>query len=385
MKRMLSSDYRKAIAAEAAGDYKNAARAYALCGERTKVAEMHLLRAEQSTSSEARLTELKAAIGWADANDEEARAMLRRIARALFVWARRAPVLTKEDRKVVEEAAQLFTKAGDESGAGECYEFIGEDLSAAEAYQRGGDVERLEAVLQRDEQRRKQTYRVRDAFEEYQLNLSRGERDLALTSIRVCVDAADEAERETYIVAQRELERKLISDGKVRLKTGGQPILCVALDGAVTIGREMTCHIVLRDSGISRVHAELRLDGEKITLRDLQSKNGTTLGGVRILDSLALPDSGELGFGENCSFQFEAKNGVLNLQTKSGLDRGLRVHVQAMPFDVEKVAELSFVSGRPRLRARGGLLALNGVSCPHPIQLCHEDVVEIGNVRLEVA
>ena len=61
---MFSADFRRAIAAEAAGDYDEAARAYALAGERAKVAAMHLFRAERSPSPEAKLSELRAAIRW---------------------------------------------------------------------------------------------------------------------------------------------------------------------------------------------------------------------------------------------------------------------------------------------------------------------------------
>src|SRR5262252_4693975 len=84
---MFSADFRRAVAAEAAGDYAEAARAYALAGERVKVAEMHLLRAERAPSPAAKLHELKAAIRWADADNADGQNARRRIARALFNWA----------------------------------------------------------------------------------------------------------------------------------------------------------------------------------------------------------------------------------------------------------------------------------------------------------
>nr|MBP6608143.1 hypothetical protein [Deltaproteobacteria bacterium] len=43
--RRLSATYRTAVSAEAAGEYIEAAKAYALCDERHKVAEMHILEA----------------------------------------------------------------------------------------------------------------------------------------------------------------------------------------------------------------------------------------------------------------------------------------------------------------------------------------------------
>src|SRR6476661_7013597 len=103
-KRMFSADFRRAVAAEAAGDYAEAARAYALAGEHAKVAEMHLLRAERAPSPEANLAELRAAVRWADPEEPDGRAVRRRIARALFVWAKQAGVVSDADRAVVREA-----------------------------------------------------------------------------------------------------------------------------------------------------------------------------------------------------------------------------------------------------------------------------------------
>src|SRR5438094_5548002 len=142
---------------------------------------MHLLRAERSPSPEARLQELRGAVRWAEPAVPEGRAARRRIARALFNWARAASggIVSESDRQVVREAAALFVEAGDDSGAGECHELIGDELQAAEAYQRAGDLEKLEAVLQREEVRRRHKHRVTDAFEEYRLQLAGGERDPA--------------------------------------------------------------------------------------------------------------------------------------------------------------------------------------------------------------
>src|SRR5262252_4626131 len=111
---MFSADYRRAVAAEAAGDYAEAARAYALAGEHARVAEMHLLRAERAPSPDGALAELRAAVRWADAEEPDGKAVRRRIARALVAWAKRSSALaTEADKQVVREAAALFAEAGD--------------------------------------------------------------------------------------------------------------------------------------------------------------------------------------------------------------------------------------------------------------------------------
>ena len=68
LRRLFSSDFRRAVAAEAAGEYAEAARHYALSGERTKVASMHLLRAERAKDVGEEIAALRDALRWADAD-----------------------------------------------------------------------------------------------------------------------------------------------------------------------------------------------------------------------------------------------------------------------------------------------------------------------------
>lgn len=50
----------------------------------------------------------------------------------------------------------------------------------------------------------------------------------------------------------------------------------------IVIGRERDCDVILSDVKISRHHAQLVNDGGKVTICDLNSKNGTYVNGVRI-------------------------------------------------------------------------------------------------------
>jgi len=399
-KRMFSADFRRAVAAEAAGDYAEAARAYALAGERVKVAEMHLLRAERAPSPAAKLHELRAAIRWADHDDVEGHKARRRIARALFNWARAAAVVGDPERVVVRDAAQLFIDIGDHAAAGECYEFIGDEFAAAEAYQKGGDVERLENVLAREETRRKRDTRVHDAFEEYKLALAGGERDRALEAIRQCAEmplpsASKELpelmrDRASYQHLREELEAKLIADGSVILRAGavghGRE-RHYAGSFPLVMGRDASCQLALRDVGISRHHAHVVAhDDGSFALADRDSKNGTTLGGVRIAGELPLAGEGDIGLGELCVIHFVQRGDTLTLEVTRGLDRGLSVVAGRGPLEVEGgVGEILFIDGRPRLSPLGGrLLYLNGVHVSAGIQLIHGDLVELGEQRLEV-
>jgi adenylate cyclase len=71
-----------------------------------------------------------------------------------------------------------------------------------------------------------------------------------------------------------------------------------------TIGREVTNTIVLdRDTAASRHHAEIREEGGRFLLRDLQSSNGTFVNGGRV-EELPLEPGDEVRVGRS-SFRFE--------------------------------------------------------------------------------
>ncbi len=383
-KRVFSADYRRGLASEAAGEYAEAARAYALAGERHKVAEMHLLSAERHGSQDARLAELRSGVRWADGDRDEDRAVRRRIARAMLLLVRASGVISDSDRAILREAAALFNGADDPAGAGECQELAGDELQAAESYQRAGEVERLESVLQREESRRREERRLRDAFEEYQLYFAGGERDLALESLRICQEVSPGGE---YARLVEQLESRRIAGGRVTLRVGNERATWVG-GFPLGLGRESSCEVVLRDGGISRRHAEILEAGGRFRLRDCASRNGTSLGGIPIDGELPLEREGEIGLGDHCGIRFRVDGGVLALEVVRGLDRGLRVVASSAPLLVAGgAAELRFDGGRPFLSAVGGrAMTLGGQRAGHRIQLIRGDAVEIAeaNVRVEV-
>ncbi|OGW14133.1 MAG: hypothetical protein A2035_03350 [Nitrospirae bacterium GWA2_42_11] len=65
---------------------------------------------------------------------------------------------------------------------------------------------------------------------------------------------------------------------------------------AFKIGRDKSCQLQLKDSSMSRFHAEVSFDGEKWIVSDLESTNGTFLDGSRIQQA-SLPDESRLEFG----------------------------------------------------------------------------------------
>src|SRR5207237_8842412 len=65
----------------------------------------------------------------------------------------------------------------------------------------------------------------------------------------------------------------------------------------VAIGRGEECHPRLDDARASRTHAELSYTGDRFTVRDLSSRNGTFLDGERIGTLAAMEDGSVLTIG----------------------------------------------------------------------------------------
>jgi hypothetical protein len=60
-----------------------------------------------------------------------------------------------------------------------------------------------------------------------------------------------------------------------------EPMSTVPLSGRHVVGRDEACDTVLEGDQISRRHAEFRVDGPILAVRDLESRNGVYVNGVR--------------------------------------------------------------------------------------------------------
>lgn len=76
-------------------------------------------------------------------------------------------------------------------------------------------------------------------------------------------------------------------------------------DRAVVLGRALTSDFSVVDPTISRRHAELRVAGDGVQVRDLQSSNGTFVNGVRVAEGVLRPGD-QITFGK-VVFQLQAQ------------------------------------------------------------------------------
>jgi hypothetical protein len=106
--------------------------------------------------------------------------------------------------------------------------------------------------------------------------------------------APDELGDEGAVGAQREIGRPAL----VVRSGGGRAGESFRAAGLQTlIGRSPECDIFLDDVTVSRRHAELVTEGERYTIRDLGSLNGTFVNRKRI-ESVDLEDDDEVQIGK---------------------------------------------------------------------------------------
>jgi diguanylate cyclase (GGDEF)-like protein len=79
--------------------------------------------------------------------------------------------------------------------------------------------------------------------------------------------------------------------------------LCTLHKGITIIGRSVQADIPLKDAGISREHSEIKVDGEKATIKDLGSTNGTFVNNKRITRH-ALKDGDKIQISSSTVFKF---------------------------------------------------------------------------------
>ena len=364
MRRLFSADHRAAVAAEAAGDVKLAAERYALAGDHAGAVRMHLARAARAPTRLGELAALRDAMRWAGEDPALRRQAAAALGKALWDAVRAEGIATERDRAKVREAADLLVIGENHALAGEALETIHDHLAAANAYSAGGLVERMEAALAKDDAAVHAAHEETDAFAGYQTAMQVGRRDEARSELVRAVGAAASAAAE-YRRLLDQLDTAMLTAGKVELRRRGKPLIVACAAPRIVLGRDPLCDLTLRAGGVSRQHAEIEHTAGGFLLRDLDSRNGTSLAGLPLAGRVPLVAGGQIGLGEECAIDFEIAGGVLVLRVRGGLDRGvaliagtegqrLELAPLGLPLDVV------FQRGRPLLgRGSGRAVTFN--------------------------
>ena len=296
--RLFSPEYRRALAAEAAGDYLTAARSYALCGEPGKVADMHLAQARGEQDLDARIRSLRNALAFVDDTDARRAMVHRLLARALQRRAGQRGRSTDDGRRDLSEAAELLYSGEAWADAGDAFIELGERQRAAQAYSRGGLLDRVEDTLATEEREHSRARQVDAGLRDYELYLQGGQRDRAVAALEACVEAAEQ--KGDYRRLLEELRAALISNGRLALQFGATRLLILGRFPLVLGRDEEACDMVVRGPSVSRAHAQISVADGKVLLADRRSRNGTLLGGLPIASEIPLPSEATIGLGDSC-------------------------------------------------------------------------------------
>lgn len=395
IKRLFSSDHRAARTAEAAGDFELAAQRYALAGQKDAAIRMHLVRANRAPSRALEIDALRDALHWADGQEESSRQASMALGKALMAQAQAEGIHTERDRARVREAAELLLQAKLFEHAGDAYLAIEDDNSAIEAFRAGGLVAKLEYLLSKDQANHERERAEKSDYADYDLHMRGGSRDLALTSLRRCLQSAGATGDYRHLLD--ELESRLITSGRVRLKTrrGHSIVLCSAPE--LLLGRDALCDLVVRTGGVSRRHARIQIvpEGERwaFELEDAASRNGTRIGGMPIASAMPLVGEGSFFLGEELELHYLVKTQPygLCLTVRKGLDSDafLLAAPEGEPMSLAELgveAEVYVKDGRPILRHPGSNIHLNSEILAHgDVQLIHGDILIVAGIEIEVA
>jgi hypothetical protein len=314
---------------------------------------------------------------------EELRAVRLRAAEALLCRVSRPPVGELE-RRALDRAAGLLVAAGDHRRAATTYEDLADDARAADAWGALGDLERMEAALDRDERRASAQRAATEAMHRFEALLAAGDRREAIAAAAMLSGVAEAGSaRQT---AAR-LESRLVRARAVTFRIPGGPSLRIAAVPAY-LGRDHASEILLRDPGVSRRHARVRAGEGSLYIEDAGSRGGLRLGGARIDGALPLLGSGELALGAATVLRYQASAQVVVFEGAAGLDRSLRALVGVEPVALAPLLpeaeglSLDWRSGAARLiRAPGLPVRVDGCFIGAGCDLLHGDVVELDGAR----
>jgi pSer/pThr/pTyr-binding forkhead associated (FHA) protein len=97
------------------------------------------------------------------------------------------------------------------------------------------------------------------------------------------------------------------------------------LNKTLTIGRELTCEVVIPDRQVSRFHARLTPTVEGIMLEDLGSKNGVHRNGVPVVGQVTLKDGDTVQIALAQQFLYLTSDATVPLAESETTTRRLRL------------------------------------------------------------
>lgn len=349
---MLRPEVRAALALEEAGELEEAARVFEHAGEHAQAALLRIEHARTLRDPSDRLDVLREGCARNPGNTPQGRTLHFALAEMLLD-ERHAETDASRIRSLELEAARALEEAEQYAQAGESYETLGLLRRAARAYERGGEIARLElvlAVLERLDDSRK---RERDLLREFDDAVEAGQRRFA-QELLAEHDAptlpvlASEAHRAAApglppaLVERRQwLQHRLLDRDRVDLAWGNDRLTSVRMSRHLEIGRSPSADITLPAPRLSREHVRLSLEPlegrTRLAATDLGSKVGTFWDGEALIPGEATPLEGPGALALGMTSELE----VVPVEGNAGAIHGALV--RAVPKQLEQEPWMLFL------------------------------------------
>lgn len=335
----LRPEIRAAMALEEAGELQEAARVFEYAGEHAQAALLRLEHTKTLRDPGERLDVLREGCARNPGTTAEGRTLHLALAETLLDEADHAPDSAK--RRALElEAAQALEEADEGARAGEIYEALGLLGRAATAYERSGELSRLELVLEvldrADQEQQARRAREREIDEA----VAEGRRRYAhLLLLEAVHGGARPAVHEGTALALREsgpiplerrappalvtrlqlLESRLVRRDRIELGWNDGRVTAVRGGPRFRIGRAPDADLSLAGARLSRHHVEIAVDptGDRprLVAIDLGSRVGTFWQGEALVPGEPMPieTEGELGLGMGTALELHPVDSERNV------------------------------------------------------------------------
>lgn len=279
-----------ARAAELRGELAQAAALYAEGARLDEAARVMVLRGDAETDPAVRLRHYVQAVETAPAGSPAWTHARRKRGHHVIAMCADAP-MTETMRRDLLQAARELEDVGDPEAAAAAsvaYGRAGDVEGQARALARAGDVERLDALLVEQQGKDREAHARRAAHDQVAMLLATGRRREAVETARASSDAALR-ERVATVEARR------VTGDVLPVELHGRA-LRIVLGDEVVVGR--IAAISIASTAVSRRHVAVARRGADIVVRDLGSRNGTTLRGLALAGEARVGDGIEVRLGD---------------------------------------------------------------------------------------
>jgi FHA domain-containing protein len=279
-----------ARAAELRGELAQAAALFAQSGRLDEAARVMVLRGDAEAEPSASLRHYVQAVATAPKDSSIRTHARRRHSSTVLSMAADAP-MTATSRRDLAHAAGELEDVEDYALAAQAYARAGDVEGQARALARAGDLDALDALLEEEQRRDRKVIARRQVHDEVTLLLASGRRREALEMALASDDAA-------LHDRGRSIERRRVAQNIVNAALRGRR-LAIALGDEIVIGRAPSTEgfIAVASAAVRRRHvAVTRRDGE-VVVRDLGSRNSTTLRGLALTGEAPVGNGIELYLG----------------------------------------------------------------------------------------